>query len=69
MILNYVRYNSALPGIPVSSLSLSLFFSVTTQIFDLYSCAACPGGCGGGGGGGEVSADISGPIGIVFIFL
>ena len=49
--------------VPVSALSvfLSLLIcgssqlcitSITTHIFDLYSCAACPGGCEGGGGGG-----------------
>ena len=72
--------------VPVSSLSvfLSLLIcgssqlcitSTTTQIFDLYSCAACPGGCeggGGGGGGGRGGGEgetIAGPIGIVLIVL
>jgi len=62
-ILNYVSYYSAMRGTSLSSLCLSLSLlicgssqlcitSITTQIFDLYSCAACPGGCEGGGGGG-----------------
>ena len=49
-------------------------------MFDVYSCAACPGGCDGGGGGntgipgtgtpgggGGVEVDISGPIGLAIV--